>query len=321
MTNKLNKTALNVDLSHPAGVQKLAGYEWKIPSTCLQIEGPFALLHGGLSDQLESQQSVMRSLKRMGFAVQKALQKPALEIALAGARELEADPFFNAGYGARLQRDGVPRLSAALMDGKNQRMAAVSNIVSIRHPSELAGKLLSQNDRSLCGVEATRYAFSAGMVPDHLETEKRYEEWKRKAESFFGTIGCVALDTNRFTAACTSTGGRGFEIPGRVSDSCTPAGNFANAFGAVSCTGVGEEILEASVASALVTRLEDGMSLEEATTKLMSRHSKKQFGFIALDQMGYALVQATRGSLAFALVTSRGVSVGLTQDHWDKITA
>jgi L-asparaginase len=37
-------------------------------------------------------------------------------------------------------------------------------------------------------------------------------------------------------AAATSTGGKGFEVPGRISDS-TVAGNYANPFCGVSLTG------------------------------------------------------------------------------------
>ena len=289
---------------------------WKMRPKMLKIEGPFAILHGGLSDQLESPQTVLKALKELGHKTQKFLESSALEIVLAGAEALEKHPIFNAGFGAKLQRDGVPRLSASIMDGKTQRMAAVSNIVSVPHPSKVAAHLLDQSDRNLCGNEATRYAYALGARPFHLETKKRIDEWKTQSENFFGTIGCIAFDANQATAACTSTGGRGFETPGRVSDSCSPAGNFSNEFGAVSCTGVGEEILEAAVASSLITRLEDGIHLEEATTKLLRRHGKKRFGFISLDHLGHALIHATVGTLAFSLVTKDRIFQGLSQEDW-----
>ena len=49
----------------------------------------------------------------------------------------------------------------------------------------------------------------------------------------------VALDLNGYISAGTSTGGVGGEIPGRVSDSPTVAGNYANEFAGVSATGIG----------------------------------------------------------------------------------
>jgi L-asparaginase len=70
-------------------------------------------------------------------------------------------------------------------------------------------------------------------------------------------------------AVATSTGGKGFEIPGRVSDSATTAGNYANALAGVSCTGVGEDIVSGSVAVKIVTRVTDGMPLYVATAKTL----------------------------------------------------
>src|SRR5690606_28748715 len=82
-----------------------------------------------------------------------------------------------------------------------------------------------------------------------------------------GTVGCEALDKDRKIAVATSTGGKGFEIVGRISDSATVAGNFANEFCGVSCTGVGEDIVSGAVASKIVTRVTDGFPLKDAFTK------------------------------------------------------
>ena len=68
-------------------------------------------------------------------------------------------------------------------------------------------------------------------------------------------------------AAATSTGGKGFEIPFRVSDSATVAGNFANATAGISCTGVGEDIVSGALAAKIVTRVTDGFTLQQACDK------------------------------------------------------
>jgi len=80
-------------------------------------------------------------------------------------------------------------------------------------------------------------------------------------------VGCVALDGEGNLAAGTSTGGKGFEIPCRVSDSATVAGNFANPFAGISCTGVGEDIVNAALAAKIVTRVTDGFTLKDACDK------------------------------------------------------
>jgi len=79
----------------------------------------------------------------------------------------------------------------------------------------------------------------------------------------------VAMDIHGDLAAATSTGGKGFEIPGRVSDSATAAGNYSNNFAGVSCTGVGEDIVSGAVAVKIVTRVTDGLSLHLATEKTL----------------------------------------------------
>jgi L-asparaginase len=99
------------------------------------------------------------------------------------------------------------------------------------------------------------------------ETPQRRKEYEKKLSDSIrlGTVGCVALDFYGDIAVATSTGGKGFEMPGRVSDSATTAGNYANAYAGISCTGVGEDIISGSVASKIVTRVTDGMPLSTAT--------------------------------------------------------
>jgi L-asparaginase len=74
------------------------------------------------------------------------------------------------------------------------------------------------------------------------------------------------LRSKRKIAAATSTGGKGFEVPGRISDSATVAGNYANPFCGVSLTGVGEDIMSNATA-AKIARVTDGFTLEEAFAK------------------------------------------------------
>src|SRR6185369_12145738 len=79
-----------------------------------------------------------------------------------------------------------------------------------------------------------------------------------------GTVGVVVLDQDGKLAAGTSTGGSAMNRPERVSDSATVAGNYASQFAAISCTGIGEEIVSDGVAVRLETRIRDGSSLESA---------------------------------------------------------
>lgn len=216
----------------------------------------------------------------------------ALETVAYTAALLEDCELFNAGTGSQIQSDGVIRMSASIMDGITSKFAGVINIQDVRNPVLVAQKLLDYDDSVLGGAGATDFARQAGFEYYNTETPQRRLEYevKREAEGKVGvgTIGCIALDANGDLAAATSTGGKGFEIPGRISDSATTAGNFVNEHCGVSCTGVGEDIIRISLASKIVTRVTDGMALSEAFEKTFAE-LKKFDGFagaIAIDKRG-----------------------------------
>ena len=94
----------------------------------------------------------------------------------------------------------------------------------------------------------------------------------------------------------------GFEIVGRISDSATVAGNYANEICGVSCTGVGEDIVSGAVASKIVTRVTDGFSLKDAFAKTFDE--LKPFdgfaGAIAIDKNGNIYHQDSHPKMVFA---------------------
>jgi L-asparaginase len=108
------------------------------------------------------------------------------------------------------------------------------------------------------------------------------------SEARRGTIGVVALDSQGALAVGTSTGGKGFERIGRVSDSAMPAGNYANRHAAVSCTGIGEDIIEECLAAKVVVRVTDGLSLREAMERsfIEAQRNERDCAAISLDHTG-----------------------------------
>ena len=155
----------------------------------------------------------------------------------------------------------------------------------------------------LAGALATEYARGKGFGPFNTETdESRAAYEKQKHEKPFGTVGCVVMDAEGRLAAATSTGGKGFEIPGRVSDSATVAGNYADIHAAVSCTGTGEDIVNGAVAARFVTRIGDGMTLEQAAEKAEAelKQHKRNAGFIAITAKGAWVTGASSPFLPYA---------------------
>ena len=131
---------------------------------------------------------------------------------------------------------------------------------------------MSREDKVLSGKGAIEFARYNGFPYYNPETPMRRREYeKRLSDSIrMGTVGCVAMDIYGDLAAATSTGGKGFQIPFRVSDSATAAGNYVNQYAGVSCTGIGEDIVSGAVAPKIVTRVTDGMTIQAATNKTLN---------------------------------------------------
>jgi len=275
---------------------------------------PKLIIHGGAGDSPDSKggvDSARASLYGVLEAVYAMLLAGATaqEAVVAACTMLEDDPRFNAGTGSVLQSDGQIRMSASVMNGESQSFSGVINVSRVKNPIQMAQFLQSQPDRLLSDYGAAELARELLIPPYNPLTDERLEEWlaerksnfQRKMAGVLGTVGAVALDRQGGLCAGTSTGGRGFEKIGRVSDSATPAGNYANQYAAVSCTGIGEHILDEGLAVRIVVRVTDGMSLEQAIAKSFAEAKSRQrdFGAIAIDRTG-AIGWGKTSSVLFA---------------------
>lgn len=194
--------------------------------------------------------------------------KPAVEVVEFGCSLLEDDPNFNAGTGSVIQADGQIRMTASIMDGARQAFSGVMNVQRVQHPIAMARHLNSSPDRVIAADGAALLAREMALPVYDPTTERRFTEWfegrRSNVEARSGTIGVVAMDVEGRIAAGTSTGGRGLERIGRVSDSGMPAGNYATEFAGISCTGIGEDIIDECFAARVAVRVEDGQTLMQA---------------------------------------------------------
>lgn len=232
------------------------------------------IIHGGFFSESATNQEMKKAkqnaLSEVAQLAHNYLENhTAVETVVYAISLLEDNELFNAGLGSQIQSDGKVRLSASLMDGQTQRFSGVINIQEVRNPIQIAKELLGYEDRVLSGSGALAFARKQGFEAFNPITAQRQNEFEAKLDqqNRKGTVGCVALDRFGNIAAGTSTGGKGFEIPCRVSDSATVAGNFANSFAGISCTGVGEDIVNTALAAKIVTRVTDGFTLKEACDK------------------------------------------------------
>jgi L-asparaginase len=232
------------------------------------------IIHGGFfsesSTNQETKKAKQEALAEIATRGYKYLQDhTALETVTYTIAILEDNLLFNAGLGSQIQSDGKVRLSASVMDGITQKFAGVINIQDVKNPIEVASILLDYEDSVLSGDGAVNFARKNGFGYFNPITSQRQSEYELKLnqQNNKGTVGCVVLDADGNIAAGTSTGGKGFEIPCRVSDSATVAGNYANKFAGISCTGVGEDIVSVALSARIVTRVMDGFSLKAACDK------------------------------------------------------
>jgi len=274
---------------------------------------PKLIIHGGAGSSLKGKggvEVVRRSLYKVVEEVYTLLlsEASAIEAVVRGCQLLEDDPRFNAGTGSVLQSDGQIRMSASLMDGDRERFSGVINVSRVQHPIDLAETLQTSADRVLSDYGAAELLRELQIPSYDALTDLRLQEWMQERQENFvktmagvvaeqelvdsndgrGTIGVVVLDSQGRLAAGTSTGGKGFERIGRVSDSAMPAGNYATAHAAVSCTGIGEHIMDECLAARIVVRVTDGLSLEAAMKRSFTEAQKHQrdFGAIAIDANG-----------------------------------
>jgi L-asparaginase len=273
---------------------------------------PKLIIHGGAGGHIKSEKGeavVRQALHSIVKEVYGLLAQGAssVEGVTLGCQLLEDQAIFNAGTGSVLQSDGQIRMSAGLMDGAKQRFSGIINVSRVRHPIELAQFLQGEDDRVLSDYGAAELLRELNVPIYDPLVDIRLQEWIQERDENFdksmagvvgeqaliheprtGTIGVVALDSKGNITAGTSTGGKGLERIGRVSDSAMPAGNYATDSAGVSCTGIGEDIIEECLAAKIVIRVTDGMSLPEAMEKSMteSRSHNRDLGAIAIAADG-----------------------------------
>ncbi len=194
---------------------------------------------------------------------------------------LEDDPRTNTGIGARRRVDGTVQMDAALMDS-DMNIGAVAAIMNVRNPVHVARLVMSSPHVLLVGDGATLFARRHGIPffdPSNKESEEKWRdslgkiekgdlpEWAKKwrEHRFKETVGAVARDKNGEFAASSSTGGTSFMLPGRVGDSpIVGAGLYAGPRGAVTATGVGEDIIRVVLSKFVYDHIGSGGTAKKA---------------------------------------------------------
>jgi beta-aspartyl-peptidase (threonine type) len=264
----------------------------------------------------------------------------SLDAVEAVVRAMEDDPMFNAGKGAVFNAAGGHELDASIMDGRDRSAGAVAGVTRIRNPISLARLVMTETPHVLlAGPGADQFGEAQGVEIvenswfDTPEGRQRWEEAQRRRQqrreqnqgddkdlaeedmlldtgSLFGTVGCVALDSQGNLAAATSTGGMTNKQFGRVGDSpLIGAGNWAdNETCAVSCTGTGEQFIRHVVAYDVSARMRyENAPLEQAVREILENElNPNDGGLIAVDRDGNVVMAFNSRGMARAMADSSG---------------
>lgn len=229
-----------------------------------------------------------------------------MDAVVAAITFMEDSGVFNAGLGGVLQLDGVQRLDASLMEGRDLSAGAVAGLEGVRNPIQAARMIMDSPHVLMTNVGASRLARGLARLPKpSREAKERLKRLRHQEvgaaevyKKYFSTVGAVALDSGGDMAAGTSTGGIYAMLPGRIGDSpVIGAGTYAeNSTGAVSCTGSGEHILRRALAKE-TCMLMAGAAPASAGRRALEAilHIDGQAGLIALDRNGcFAIMHTTR---------------------------
>lgn len=251
------------------------------------------IVHGGAGEidaaSVPSRLAGCRAAAEAGYAILKR-NGSALDAVQAAVVELETNPLFNAGTGSTLNRDGKVETDAAIMDGATLRVGAIAAVSGIRNPVKLARKVMeASNHILLAGEGAYQFAEQQGIEtcdPEALVVPTQRAHWEKE----HGTVGAVALDAQGHLAAATSTGGVFDKLPGRVGDtSLVGCGTYADEYAAVSCTGLGEDIMRVTLARHAAYLVEQGAEAAAAARRAIVYFSGKargEAGLILVDRSG-----------------------------------
>jgi N4-(beta-N-acetylglucosaminyl)-L-asparaginase len=259
--------------------------------------------------------------------------KPAIDAIEKGANFCEAQQSCCVGLGANPDRDGKVTLDASIMNHEGNA-GSVAFLQGIKYPTSVARKIMETTPHvMLVGKGAQQFAIQNGfkLQADKLSKNAKlaYTNWLKKSEykptknieaknngnaspttlpsgiKNHDTMGILALDNlGNVSGACT-TSGMAFKMHGRVGDSpIIGSGLFVdNEVGAVTATGIGEEVIKICGSHLIIELMRAGKSPTEACKIAIERIAKRnpikgkdmQVAFIALnkngDHGGYSLTK------------------------------
>jgi len=301
------------------------------------MQKPVIVVHGGAGLwRPERRRAGVLGVKEAAKAGFEILKKggTAVDAVETAVMRMEDNKIFNAGLGSVYSIDKRIEMEASIMDGKTLNAGAAGLLTDIKNPVHLARIIMENTDHVfIVGEGAEKIAQLFGLERRDPSTEFRMKDWLELKEELkrgeidhlpklhklvtshphlfdLGTVGAVALDENRNTAAATSTGGFSLKFPGRIGDSpLIGCGTYAdNEAGACSTTGIGEVFIRLVLAKNACDLMRIGRMAQEAaeeSIRLVNRRMRgMSAGLVTVSTSGQIGAAHCSQHLCWAYMTS-----------------
>jgi len=301
------------------------------------MKKPVIVVHGGAGFwRPERRRAGVSGVKKAAKAGYEVLQRDgtALDAVETAVMCMEDNEVFNAGLGSVYSIDRRIEMEASIMDGKTLNAGATGLLTDVKNPVHLARIIMENTDHVLIvGNGAEKLARLFGLERRDPSTEFRIKDWHELREKLkqgkvdylpklheliklhpqlfdLDTVGAVALDKNKDTAAATSTGGYSLKFSGRIGDSpLIGCGTYADSeAGACSATGIGEVAIKLVLAKSACDLMRLGRTAQEAAEELIKLVNRRMrgmsLGLITVSASGQIGAAHCSEHLCWAYMTS-----------------
>ena len=263
--------------------------------------GAGTILKENMSDEMEN--AYIQKMEEAINAGYNILENngSSIDAVEATIKILENSELFNAGKGSVLSNTGIVEMDASIMRGDNLNAGAISGVTTIKNPISAARLVMEKSEHvylSGKGAESfAKYQDLEIVENEYFITESRLNSLRNAkkrdslADNKYGTVGCVALDSDGNITSGTSTGGMTNKKWNRIGDvPIIGAGTYANnKTCGISSTGWGEYFIRNVVAYDISSQMEyNNSSIQSASKKTLKKVKDLggSGGVVGLDSKG-----------------------------------
>jgi len=263
--------------------------------------GAGTILKENMSDEMEN--AYIQKMEEAINAGYNILENngSSMDAVEATIKILENSELFNAGKGSVLSNMGIVEMDASIMRGDNLNAGAISGVTTIKNPISAARLVMEKSEHvylSGKGAESfAKYEDLEIVENEYFITERRLNSLRNAkkrdslADNKYGTVGCVALDSDGNITSGTSTGGMTNKKWNRIGDvPIIGAGTYANnKTCGISSTGWGEYFIRNVVAYDISSQMEYNNSSIQSASKNTLKKVKDlggSGGVVGLDSKG-----------------------------------